>query len=163
MRSFNDQLMRHYRKLLFFALKLTQNRDEAEELRQETCLRALNGQDTFEPGTNMGAWLNRIMKNVFIDSKRRNGRRANRTIVDDSSADAEVEAAQFHTVALRETMRTVAHLVPHQRKTLLLAVFNDSDYRGIAAETGIAIGTVKSRVSRARSILQKQRELDELD
>ena len=163
MSSFNSELLKHRKTLQIYTLKLTRNSDDAEDLLQETLLKALAGRDTFTLGSNMVAWLARIMKNAHIDLHRRRSRRAEHVSIDDSYIEPEADGAQFHSIQLREVLRRIAQFPPGQRRALVLSVFGDTDYVHIARQTGVAVGTVKSRISRARKAMEPYRAADDPD
>lgn len=151
------------------ALWLSRNPIDAEDLVQETVLKALRGFSSFEPNTNFKAWISRIMRNAFLTS--RAGLAALQTVAlddelggsDDSELNSFPEAAidrqspeinvirlENH-VALQDAM---ARLSPHLLEVILLADVEELKYKEIAAILEIPVGTVMSRISRARGALR---------
>src|SRR4051812_29751493 len=132
-----------------FALSLTNAREIADDLVQDTLVRALAKIDQFEPGTNMGAWLFTILRNIFYSQCRR----AKREIEDpDGSYAARLWAPpeQHGTCAVQDMLRALGKVPTDQREALLLIVAEGLSYEEAAQVCGVAIGTIKSRVNRAR-------------
>ena len=130
-------------------MSLTRDRDAADDLVHDTVIKALAGRHSFQPGTNLAAWLFRIQRNEFISGLRRL-----RPTVPVDTAIAESLSHPAHQdsgLIMREFVTAFAKLVPTQREALLLAVLEGWPYEVIAAHTGVSVGTVKSRISRARS------------
>src|SRR5262249_12776296 len=119
----------------------------------DTVIKALTGRHSFQPGTNLAAWLFRIQRNEFISGLRRQ-----RPSVPVDTAIAESLSHPAHQdsgLIMREFVTAFAKLVPTQREALLLAVLEGLPYEVIAAHTGVSVGTVKSRISRARDTLER--------
>jgi RNA polymerase sigma-70 factor, ECF subfamily len=132
-----------------FALSLTNAREIADDLVQDTLVRALAKIDQFEPGTNMGAWLFTILRNLFYSQCRR----TKREIEDpDGSYAARLWAPpeQHGTCAVQDMLRALRKLPADQREVLLLIVAEGLSYEEAAHICGVAVGTIKSRVSRGR-------------
>src|ERR1700741_618022 len=152
-RDFHEQLKAILPRLRVYALSLTRDRDAADDLVHDTVIKALTGRESFEPGTNLSAWVFRIQRNEFISGLRRL-----RPSVPVDSAIAESLSHQPHherRLALREVMSALGKLAQTQREALLLAVLEGQSYEVIAAHTGVSVGTVKSRISRARDMLER--------
>lgn len=147
------------------ALRYTRNRADAEDLVQDTLARALRAWDRFEPGSNCRAWLLRILTNGFISGYRR--RRRHNQFTHETGDDAVValfgadwESAADPREALTdglgdEALRALAELSPDSRQVVLMADLGGARYRDIAAELGVPIGTVMSRLFRARRQLEE--------
>lgn len=141
-----------------FALSLTgpANSHLAEDLVQDCLERALRRLDQFDVGTNLEAWLFTILKNLYIDQLRRSKRRtAGQISLDDEDVQLGQPASQPVRVELRRTISAMSALRPCDRRALKLAVVDGKPYAQIARELGIAEGTVKSRISRARDYLRE--------
>ena len=159
--SFEELAMPLFDSLYNFAHWLAQNRDEAEDLVQETYAKALRGFSSFQPGTNFRAWMFRILRNTFLTS--RTGLRATMTVpldAEDGAQEAAVEASTPETILLerasQETVQSaIAELPLHYREVLLLCEVEEMSYQDIADAVGIPIGTVMSRLSRARKSLRE--------
>ena len=152
-RDFHDQLKATLPRLRIYALSLTRDRDAADDLVHDTVIKALTGRHSFQPGTNLAAWLFRIQRNEFISGLRRQ-----RPSVPIDTAIAESLSHPAHQdsgLIMREFVTAFSKLVPTQREALLLAVLEGLPYEVIAAHTGVSVGTVKSRISRARDTLER--------
>jgi RNA polymerase sigma-70 factor (ECF subfamily) len=135
-----------------FARSLCGDATEADDLAQEALAKAWAHRDSFEPGTNMKAWTFMIIRNQFYSEKRRSWRRqpldpevAERTLVAVTSATGALE--------LDEVRRAMARLPDDQREALIMIGAGGLSYEEAAEIAGVAVGTVKSRVSRARDRL----------
>jgi len=147
-------------RLYNFAHWLTQNRDEAEDLVQETYAKALKGFPSFELGTNFKAWIFRILRNTFLNS--RTGLKAATVPLDLENEDPAlpVEQETPETILLsrdsRELLQSAIEELPvPYREVLLLCEVEEMSYQEIAGAVGIPIGTVMSRLSRARRQLRQ--------
>jgi RNA polymerase sigma-70 factor (ECF subfamily) len=148
--DFHDQLTVVLPRLRIYALSLTRNRDSADDLVHDTVIKALAGRKSFQPGTNLAAWLFRIQRNEFISGLRRL-----RPSVPVDSAIAESlshPAQQESGIIMREFLTAFSKLASTQREALLLAVVEELPYETIAAHTGVSVGTVRA-ASRARDRL----------
>lgn len=150
--DFHAQLTAILPRLRIYALSLTRNRDSADDLVHDTVIKALAGRQSFQPGTNLAAWLFRIQRNEFISGLRRV-----RPTVPVDSTIAETLSHPPHQesgLIMREFLTAFSKLAPTQREALLLAVVEGLPYETIAAHTNVSVGTVKSRISRARDRLE---------
>src|SRR6187455_3467744 len=135
-----------------FAISLCGNVDRADDLVQETLLRALANINSFQPGTNMSAWLFTILRNHF----RSEYRKRRREVEDGDGSYAETLKAhpeQHSRVEFEEFRTALAKLPPDQREALILVGASGFSYEEAAAICECAVGTIKSRVSRARTRL----------
>ena len=140
-----------------FASWLTRNREEAEDLVQETYLKAWQGFSSFQLGTNFRAWMYRILRNAFLTS--RTGLQATMTVPLDPHEDGIELATVTETPesllierSNRELVQSAIEELPVQfREILLLCEIEEMSYREIAETLSIPIGTVMSRLARARS------------
>lgn len=150
--DFHDQLTAVLPRLRIYALSLTRNRDSADDLVHDTVIKALAGRKSFQPGTNLAAWLFRIQRNEFISGLRR---LRPSVPVDPAIAESLSHPAQQESgIIMREFLTAFSKLASTQREALLLAVVEGLPYETIAAHTGVSVGTVKSRISRARDRLE---------
>ena len=151
------------------ALRLSRNRQDAEDLVQETYLRAYRSYDQFTPGTNLKAWMFRILKNAFINEyrkRRATPREEDFSLIEDaleSRVDRERIAAipNPEEVALAGSLdegvqRALDALPPDYRMAIVLADLEGFSYKEIAEILEIPIGTVMSRLHRGRKLLQKR-------
>ncbi|HET7879267.1 MAG TPA: sigma-70 family RNA polymerase sigma factor [Acetobacteraceae bacterium] len=144
--EFHDELIKFLPKMRIWALALTRNRAAAEDLTQDVAAKALVAKDCFTPGTNFSAWVHRIMVNHFIS-----GVRSRREYTDvDTVPEVPVAAAHEDRTALRELGWALERLPRDQRDALQMIVLQEQSYEDAAEVTGCAIGTLKSRVHRAR-------------
>jgi RNA polymerase sigma-70 factor (ECF subfamily) len=135
-----------------FAMSLSGNADRADDLVQETVMRAIASIHSFTPGTNMSAWLFTILRNRH----RSEYRKRRREVEDpDGSYEASLKAppGQLGRLEFRELIEALAKLPHIQREALLLVAASGFSYGEAAAICGVAVGTIKSRVSRARQLL----------
>jgi len=144
-----------------FAHWLSQDRDEAEDLVQETYAKALKGFGSFQPGTNFRAWIFRILRNTFLTS--RTGLAATRTVPLESDGDEQQEVAVSRETpesillvqAGRQQVQAALEQVPVIfREVLLLCDVEEMSYQEIADTLALPIGTVMSRLHRARRSLR---------
>ncbi|MEP7061335.1 MAG: sigma-70 family RNA polymerase sigma factor [Betaproteobacteria bacterium] len=147
-------------RLRRYARVLTGESTRADDLVQDTLARAWEKRALWQDGTDLRAWLFTIMHNVFVN-QRAMARRDARTVSldDDENGGAAwqvpVAATQFTRVELLETMQSVGKLPAEQREVLILAAVEEMRYEEIATVMGIPVGTVMSRLSRARDKLRR--------
>ncbi len=168
--EFEAEALRHLDALYRTALRMTRSEADAEDLVQETYIRAFRFRDQFTLGTNMKAWLFRILTNTFINTYRRKAAQPEvtdlegvdefslyRRMVDDRSASSspDPEAELLKGVVDTEVTDALEELPEKFRTTVLLDVEGFS-YKEIAEMLSIPIGTVMSRLHRGRKFLQKR-------
>ena len=153
--EFHDMLVEQLPRLRAYALALTRNRSAADDLIQETALKAWNAQTQFQPGTNFKAWIYRILRNEHISSFRRHKRPqiSMEAVPDEFFAR---EGDQETKVLTKEVMTRISELSPGQREVLLLNCASGLSYEEIAEAIGCSVGTVKSRLWRARNEMHKR-------
>jgi RNA polymerase sigma-70 factor, ECF subfamily len=154
---FEELALPLFDSLYNFARWLTADRDEAEDLVQETYAKALRGFASFEPGTNFRAWMFRILRNTFLTS--RTGLKPTVPLEDDESMETPMAAGTPESVLLGNLDQqalhdAIAELPVAYREVLLLCDVEEMSYREIAESLSVPIGTVMSRLSRARSALR---------
>jgi len=169
--KFAEQAMEYMPQLYGAAMRMTRNPADAEDLVQETYLKAYRGFGGFQQGTNLKAWLYRILTNTFINSYRSKKRRPDETELDEVEdlylyrRLGGLEAAQAGRSAEDELMdwftdtevKDALEALPEQfRMAVLLADVDGFSYKEIAEILDIPIGTVMSRLHRGRKSLQKQ-------
>lgn len=164
---FEQTALIHLDFLYGSAVKITRNEDDAQDLVQETVMRAFRFFDKYEPGTNCKAWLYRILKNTFINHYRQQHRRPSE--VDFDAIEETHEAQVKHTgtkpgnpeenllnSVLRNDVRLALEKLPADyREALFLSLVEGFSYREIAEMVGCPIGTVMSRIHRARKLMQR--------
>lgn len=152
---FVDELLALLPRLRRFAICLSRSREIADDLVQATCERALVNRDQFEPGTRLDAWTMRIMRNLWADRMRHPANRETFIDVDDAYylMGEDGEAQSEARLKLAEVARAIGALPTQQRDVLLLVCVEDYSYREAAQILSIPIGTVMSRLARARASL----------
>ncbi len=168
---FEELAMEHMGSLYNAALRMTRNPSDAEDLVQETYLKAYRGFEGFQEGTNLKAWLYRILTNTFINTYRAKKRRPDETDIDDlenlylfrrlgglegatAARSAEDEVLDHFTEA--EVKEAIESLPEQFRLAVLLGDVEGFSYKEIAEILDIPIGTVMSRLHRGRRALQKR-------
>jgi len=165
--DFEEVALVHLDLLYRTALRLTQNRAEAEDLVQETWLRAFRHFDQFDPGSNCRAWLVTILRNAFLSRLRRQGRERlegdlmgesgssapfEDSVIERSTPEEEFFLTEFHGAV----ERAFATLSEPFRQVIVLADLEGFTYREIAQVLSCPIGTVMSRLFRARQLLRRE-------
>jgi RNA polymerase sigma-70 factor (ECF subfamily) len=168
--EFSELAMQYMGSLYSAALRMTRNPSDAEDLVQETYLKAYRAFGSFKEGTNLKAWLYRILTNTFINSYRARKRRPEQTDIDDvedlylyrrlggleavsAGRSAEEEVLEHFT---ESDVKDAVEALPEQfRMAVLLADVEGFSYKEIADILDIPIGTVMSRLHRGRKALQK--------
>ncbi|MFT5617196.1 MAG: RNA polymerase sigma factor (sigma-70 family) [Arenicella sp.] len=143
-----------------YAFKLTKNHDEANDLLQETLLKALKNRDKFQLGTNLKAWMYTILRNTFFTAYQKNKRR--QTFVDSTdnlhfinNGATTITNVAFESFKMEDINRAIANV--HERFSIpFLMYFKGFKYQEIAEKLDIPIGTVKNRIHVARKRLQPQ-------
>lgn len=155
--EFNKQLIAFQSSLKGFAFKFTSNEDDANDLLQETFLKALKYKDKFAEQTNLKAWLYTIMKNTFINNYRK-AKRAN-TILDDTDeqyflnlGDSSKLESPRQRLAYKEIIKAITSLSDEYRVPFQMH-YNGFKYKEIAEQLELPIGTIKSRIFLARKKL----------
>jgi RNA polymerase sigma-70 factor (ECF subfamily) len=134
------------------ALALTRHRPNADDLVQATVANALAAQHSFTPGTNFPAWMTRILRNRFFSDIRR--RRDTVELEDAPASTLGRSGGQEENLAVRELRRNLARLPADQRLALLMVAVEGLSYETAAEQLGVAVGTAKCRVFRARQQLR---------
>jgi len=160
--SLRDDILAAVPSLRAFAISLSGNGDRADDLVQETLLRALANIDSFQPGSNLPAWLFTILRNLF----RSEYRKRRREVEDAEGRYAETlksHPEQTGRVEFEEFRAALAKLPADQREALILVGASGFSYDDAAAICGCAVGTIKSRVNRARTRLADLLAIDSVD
>jgi RNA polymerase sigma-70 factor, ECF subfamily len=166
--SFEAAAVSHLDALYGVAARLTRNPAQAEDLVQDTLVKALRARDQFMAGTNMKAWLCRILTNTFINKYRRGG--LERTVIEGPDADPlldgwvsassmrqlrDPEGVALAPIVEREVQAALDALPADFRLAVVLADVEEFTYEEIADIMGCPIGTVMSRLHRGRKLLQR--------
>jgi RNA polymerase sigma-70 factor (ECF subfamily) len=149
---FRDGLVREMPNLRAFAVSLCGSFHLADDLVQETLVKAWTNEARFEPGTNLRAWLFTILRNVYYSHGRRQGAEVE-DAEGEHAARLAVKADQDSRLELEDFRRALAQLPDDQREALILVGASGLSYEEAAAVCGAAVGTIKSRVNRARARL----------
>jgi RNA polymerase sigma-70 factor, ECF subfamily len=160
--SLREAVLAAVPKLRAFAISLCGNVDRADDLVQETLLRALANIDSFQRGTNMSAWLFTILRNHFHSEYRKR----RREVEDGDGSYTETLKSQPDQTArleLQEFREALAKLPPDQREALILVGASGFSYEETADICGCAVGTIKSRVNRARTRLADLMSIETAD
>ncbi len=155
--DFDTDLTQLLPRLRVYALSLTRDSARADDLVQQTVLRSLAGRNSFRPGTNFPGWLFRIQRNEFISGLRRE--RPTVELNDAVVSTLSHAQRQESGLIMREFKKAFRTLAADQRRVLLLTALEGHSHERIAGAFGVAIGTVKSRVSRARAQLRQMLDL----
>jgi RNA polymerase sigma-70 factor (ECF subfamily) len=159
--GFEELAMPLFDSLYNFARWLVHNSNDAEDLIQETYLKAFRSFASFQPGTNFRAWIFQILRNTFLNSRSRLDRRM--TVAMDSEQDGPELAVDTETPekilinhsTFQQVQRALYDLPVHYRETLLLCEVEEMSYQEIAEILSIPTGTVMSRLARARKAVRK--------
>jgi RNA polymerase sigma-70 factor, ECF subfamily len=153
-----EEIVTHLKPMRAFALSLTRDMSRADDLVQDTVVKAWTNIDKFEPGTNMRAWLFTILRNTFY-SERRKARRE----VSDAEGVLTEQIAEKPShdgrLALADFRRAFEKLPDEQREALVLVGAEGFSYEDAAAMCGCAVGTIKSRANRGRRKLAELLQL----
>ena len=158
--SFRRDLLDVQEELLRFAYKLTSDREEANDLLQETSLKALDNEDKYEPDTNFKGWMYTIMRNIFINNYRKIVRE--QTFVDQTENLYHLSLPQDSGFASTEgaydlkEMHRIVNSLPRDYKVPFSMHVSGFKYREIAERLGLPLGTVKSRIFFTRQKLQEE-------
>lgn len=148
---FEDLLLQTLPALRQYALALTRNRSDADDLLQNAVANALRARDSYEPGTKFKAWMSCILRNRFLSDIRR---RRETVSVEDAPAELFARpASQDGHMALLELRRAMGRLRPDHRLALVMITVQGMSYEEASAALGVPVGTVKCRVFRARKLL----------
>jgi len=152
--SFKADLLAAIPSLRAFGLSLAQNSDKADDLVQETLMKAWDKQSTFQPGTNLKAWLFTILRNEFYSQMRKRGRE----VQDSDGIMTErlaIHPGQEGVLDLEDFRTALDQLPADQREAIILIGASGFSYEEAAEICECAVGTIKSRVSRARTRLHE--------
>jgi RNA polymerase sigma-70 factor (ECF subfamily) len=142
-----------------YARALTRDEDEAEDLVHDALLRAYQGRRNFRPGCSLKAWLLSVLHNAFIDTVRKRRAEARRLARVAEIVPREAPPSQDHAVHLAQVRQAFMELPESQRAVLHLVVLEGLSYQEAAATLGIPLGTLMSRLGRARAALRSREEL----
>lgn len=152
--NFKRELLANLPSLRAFAISLVGRHHEADDLVQDTILKAWAKQEQFEMGTNMKAWLFTILRNELYSKLRKRGREVQDSdgLLTESLAQ---HPAQYGALDMHDFQKALAQLPAEQREAIVLVGASGLSYEEAAEISGCALGTIKSRVNRARQKLQE--------
>lgn len=153
--DFGTELIALLPNLRRFAISLCKSREIADDLVQITCEKALASQDSFQPGTRLDAWLFRIMRNAWIDRVRKNKTEGVAVEIDERQGLVGADGGKVteNRLMLDATAKAIEDLPDDQREVLLLVTVEELSYKDTSKALDVPIGTVMSRLARARKAL----------
>jgi RNA polymerase sigma-70 factor (ECF subfamily) len=137
-----------------YARALTRDSSRADDLVQSCLVRAISKQHLWQEGTNLRAWLFTILHNEHVNEVRCSARERLTIPVEEMASEMPVEANAIDSLRLRDLNRAIGHLADDQRQVILLVGLEGMRYGEVAEILGIPVGTVRSRLSRARETLR---------
>jgi RNA polymerase sigma-70 factor (ECF subfamily) len=166
-KEFEQQTLPHMEVLYNYALRMTGNRDDANDLLQETFLKAYRFWDKFEQGTNLRAWLFRIMKNTYINLYRKESKEPDKVdydeiegfynlVRDQNSDDNDLQEKMFGQLLDDDVSKALESLPEEFRTVVILCDIEGLAYEEIAEFLQVPVGTVRSRLHRGRKLLYTQ-------
>ena len=148
-------------RLRRYSRALTRDTQRADDLVQDTLVRALMIQDRWEPGTNLRAWLFTLMHNQYVNNVRRANREAGTIDIDDVSSSLVATTDPTASRQLYELEHALGQLAAEQREVILLVGLEGFSYEDAAKVLAVPVGTVRSRLSRGRESLRRQFGIEE--
>jgi RNA polymerase sigma-70 factor, ECF subfamily len=161
MTGFTELLERQIPKLRRYARALTHSSDRADDLVQDTLIRAIAKAHLWEAGTDLRAWLFAIMHNQHVNTVRRASRQESMIDIEEMSSSLIAASDPTASRQLRELERAIARLPAEQREVILLVGLEEMSYQEAAQVLGVPVGTVRSRLSRGRDALRRLMDLPE--
>jgi RNA polymerase sigma-70 factor (ECF subfamily) len=149
-----DELVKWIPNLRAFALSLTQSAQHSDDLVQDTLVKALSNLDKFEMGTNLRAWLFTILRNSFYNEIRYKKYHQTASLDEIDPGAMDLRATQEKYIEFQDVLKGLGRLVPEQREAIILIAAEGLSYEEAAAICKCPVGTVKSRLSRARRRLE---------
>ena len=168
--AFEEEALQYLDALYRTALRMSRNREDAEDLVQETYLRAFRFIDKFEPGTNLKAWLFKILTNTFINQYRKAARQPQVGYLEDDEEfylyrkvsepgspplSESAEEAALNQLGQQQIIEAIDRLPDPYRVAIVLVDIEGFSYKEIAEMTRVKVGTVMSRIARGRKMLQR--------
>lgn len=150
----NQDMMEHTDRLRRFALRLTKNMADAEDLLQSTILRALEKRHLFKDNTNLYGWLCKIMFRLFANNYRRRVKYESQYEADDYIQNISIDAKQNDELEIQDVGHAMERLSKEHKDILVMVSVKGMSYDYISRQLKIPVGTVRSRLSRARENLR---------
>ena len=160
--QFEGEVLVHLDGMYAFALKLSRDQADAEDIVSETIVRAFDHWEQYRLGTNARAWLFTILYHAFVNRRRSDRREVFYGDIDEVEshfehvADADPEGEFYESIVDDEVVRAIDSLPAHYREAVLLADVHDFRYAEVASILGVPEGTAKSRLFRGRRMLQRK-------
>jgi len=158
-KSFRDQVIAAIPSLRAFGLSLTARADRADDLVQETLMKAWKHHDSFEPGSNMKAWLYTILRNEFYTQLRKRKREVE-DVDEFYSSKVAVHGEQEGHLDMADLRTALTKLTDDQREAVILVGASGFSYQEAAVICKVEVGTIKSRVNRGRAKLAELLDID---
>ncbi|MEX0844688.1 MAG: sigma-70 family RNA polymerase sigma factor [Balneolaceae bacterium] len=166
-KDFDDEIIPHMDALYNFALRLTTDPNDAEDLVQDTIVKAYRFFSSYEKGTNAKAWMFRILKNSFINNYRKTSKKPSQvdydevssyyeTIRGESTETSDLESLMFREMMDDDLSEALSHLPEDFRTVVLLCDVDGYTYEEIANMLDVPIGTIRSRLHRGRNLLKTE-------
>lgn len=166
-KDFDDEIIPHMDALYNFALRLTSDPNDAEDLVQDTIVKAYRFFSSYEKGTNAKAWMFRILKNSFINNYRKTSKKPSQVDYDevssyyesiraDSTETSDLESLMFREMMDDDLSEALSHLPEDFRTVVLLCDVDGYTYEEIANMLDVPIGTIRSRLHRGRNLLKTE-------
>ncbi len=149
-----NALVAETRKLQRFAMRLTRSKDDADDLVQSTCLRALEKADYFEEGSNLFGWTSKIMYNLFVSGYRRKVKFETQYDPEPYLQAQTVKPVQDINMEVSDVKRAIRRIGTNHREILVMVCIEGRTYQEVSQVLHIPVGTVRSRLSRAREHLK---------
>lgn len=158
--NFTEQVSNFRSSLQSFALTFTKNYEDAQDLVQDTLVRAIRYENLFQKGTNLKSWLYTILKNTFINSYRKNARASEIFSVCEEISSSQLKGSSSRNLGenkcMMEDIQYALRTLDPEHYIPFIKYFEGYKYHEIAAEMKIPLGTVKTRIHVARGILKKK-------
>ena len=153
--EFKKELIRRIPDMMRFAMTMTRSTQESEDLMHDTVISAMEMAESYTPGTNMEAWLYTIQRGIFNNSLRRARTRRNYQMANADQPEPAQLPAQIDHLVFEEAKEAIDRLPVDQKAAFFLVAYDGKSYNEASAILGCSVGTVKSRVSRARVEIAK--------
>ena len=155
--DFRTEMIGCLPRLRRFALALTGEHEGADDLVQETCLRALSRVEQFQQGSRLDSWMFKIAQNVWLDKMRSKTARGQHMSIDDAPmlTDAASQSRIENVIEIREVSRAIARLPSELQMLVMLVCVDGRSYRETSDMLSMPIGTVMSKLARARRLLHE--------
>ena len=157
----NNALVQESDRLRKFALRLTRNDSDADDLLQSTLLRAIEKKHLFKEDTNLYSWTSKIMYNMFVSEYRRKTKFESQYDPEPYIAAQSLDASQEVKIEMKEVNHAMDQLSDDHKEILIMVCVKGMRYADVSEKLQIPVGTVRSRLSRAREALQQA--LDDAD